>query len=94
MTFEFTTPEKTSYEVVAKTHLPENFVDREYFWDFDDGMKDEGRTVNYQFLTAGVRKVVFSVKGVIRLPKEKGRGFNEFDEIEEVYKEIIVLPAN
>lgn len=74
----------------AKTHMPDNFTIEGYYWDFADGMKAEGLNVDYQYQTAGTYKVVLSVKGTVRTGT--GRG-NKYEEIEEVFKEITVLPV-
>lgn len=66
----------------GETYLPD-FPIEGYYWDFGDGMKDEGKTTTHQYDSPGKKEVVLIIKEKVRKEPDN----------KAVFKEIIVLPA-
>jgi hypothetical protein len=68
------------------THNPA-FTIEGYYWDFGDGMKNDGITTTHQYAFPGAYKVVLGIKEKVRNRKYEA-------ETKSVFKEIIVLPSD
>ncbi|MCF8224387.1 MAG: PKD domain-containing protein [Bacteroidales bacterium] len=69
-----------------ETYLPEINIDG-YYWDFDDGMKEEGVNVRHYYVDPGRYKVVLGI-----VERVRSRRFEP--EKYAVYKDVVVLPEN